>query len=184
MNIYLDSEIKNEYKTLWNNMSIIKKFYPTVSFISMKILKLSEIYKKYFPDVPFFILGFLHYQNNNFSFYKHLHNNDSLEDRTVSDPVGRPADRKPPFTWRESAEDYVCLISPFPEVITVTNVLFFIEKLENFKYRKNNIISPTLWFGSSVFDNYNNPQYSSNYKIGIAPIIKYMINHDIISIPL
>lgn len=179
-----EKDIKDEYKYLWEKMDIVNRLYPTVSFISLKMFKLGEVYKKIFPNIPFFIIGFLHYQNNDFSFYKHLHNDDSLEDRTVSEPIGRPKDKNPPFTWKESAEDYISLISPIPEEITISNVLFFIEKLENFKYKRNNVISPTLWYGSNIFEEEFKKNIDFNKKIGIAPIIRYLSLHDIINIPV
>lgn len=97
-------------------------------------------------NCPWWFVATLHQMESSLDFSKHLHNGDSLRERTVNVPAGRPSEGQPPFTWEESAYDALQA-----RKFSITNstpiefVLFELEKYNGLGYRSINVSSPYLW---------------------------------------
>jgi lysozyme family protein len=50
-------------------------------------------------NVPWYFIAIIHCMEGSLSFNKHLHNGDSLTQRTINVPTGRPLTGEPPFEW-------------------------------------------------------------------------------------
>ena len=77
-----------------------------------------------------------------------MHNGDPLTARTVHKPAGRPANRRPPFSWEFSAADPLVNdgLSTWRDW-SIPGTLFALERFNGFGYRKPSIAinSPYLW---------------------------------------
>ena len=107
--------------------------------------------------IPWFVVGVLHYAHTNRDFEVHLHNGDSLSDRTRHLPDGRPTDGEPPFAWEDSAADALRLwrFDQWDDW-SIAGVLFVLEGRGGWGYRLHHPegLSPYLW------------NYSEHYKQG------------------
>jgi len=154
----LTEELSKEYRTLYQKMIYSYNIYITnhdVNKIIKKILnnKLRYVNVEMETDVPWYVVACLHAMESNCNFEKHLHNGDSLLNKTVNHPSDRP-ESNPPFTWVESAIDaieYKGLDKWYDW--TIEGVLFKIEGYNGFGYRMyhSHVKSPYLWSGTNHY---------------------------------
>lgn len=102
--------------------------------------------------VPWFWIAIAHHLEGGGDFSTHLHNGDSLSDRTHNVPAGRPARGSPPFTWVVSAIDALDIknlrdVGKWPP----SRCLYEWERFNGFGYRRRGINSPYLWSGTSAY---------------------------------
>jgi lysozyme family protein len=96
--------------------------------------------------IPWYFIGILHGVEADFDFGTHLHNGDPLTARTVNGPVGRPRDGNPPFSWEESASDYLELRGITKSTRWgLGEMLYKLERIDGLGYRQYKINSPFLW---------------------------------------
>lgn len=95
-------------------------------------------------DIPWPLVAAIHFRESDQDFTRHLHNGDSLTERTVHVPAGRPADGKPPFTWPESACDALDRIWR-PVMWDIAGCLEFLERYNGTGYQKHSVNTPYLW---------------------------------------
>jgi len=116
------------------------------------------------------------------NFRTHLHNGDSLTDRTTHVPRGRPTLGYPPFTWEESAIDALSTDQHWNTWgdWTITGMAYLLEKYNGFGYRSKNTPSPYLWAGTSIYtsgkyvaDHVFDPNAVSE-QIGGMAILKFL----------
>lgn len=138
-------------------------------------------------NVPWYFIGILHGVESNFDFGRHLHNGDPLTARTVHVPAGRPRSGNPPFSWEESATDYLEL-GGFTKSTSwgLGEMLYQLEKSNGLGYRKHKINSPFLWActnhytkGKFVGDHVFAPDVAVKY-CGAAPILKKMVEQGLV----
>ena len=107
-------------------------------------------------DIPWQLVGILHYMECNLSFNRHLHNGDPLNKKTVRVPRGRPSN-KTRWTWRESAADAISMKlrekpswknPPVNEHTPNGHLLLMLEEWNGLGYWKKGILSPFL-FGNA-----------------------------------
>ena len=132
------TELKNEYRNLWNTMQILPNRLNTVKAEVDRILANRERYKRVEEGtgVSWIVVGCIHLLECSLSFRCHLHNGDSLTARTVHVPKGRPSDGSPPFNWEQSAMDAL-RIKETSQISgwTVEECLYYLERYNGWGYR-------------------------------------------------
>jgi lysozyme family protein len=125
-------------------------------------------------DVPWYVMGIIHYLDGGGQFNTHLLNGDPLSARTVNIPAGRPSSGQPPFTWEESAIDGLQLMGLDRDkdaFSSIGAILYTLEKLNGFGYRKNhNVKSPYIWACTDV---YTGGRYVSDAEFDASVWVKY-----------
>ena len=151
--------LKEEYVRLYKNMEIKAKKLSIVENHGKQILKYKDRYLEVGEPigVPWFFVGLIHTLESNRNFKSHLHNGDSLRNRTIRIPKGRPKKGKPPFTWEESAQDALQYQRLHLEKDwSLPRILYQLEAYNGWGYRlyHQHVKSPYLW------------SYSNHYKSG------------------
>lgn len=102
--------------------------------------------------VPWIFVGCLHYRESALDFKTHLHNGDSLKERTKHVPAGRPVEGEPPFTWEESAIDAL-KYEKFDGKTdwSMENICDRAERYNGLAYKRMGKPSPYLWSGSNIY---------------------------------
>jgi len=173
-----------DYQSLWDSMTINNEH--EVINAAKEILKNQTRYMNVVEGtlIPWQFIGATHYREADCDFTCHPHNGDSLKQRTVDVPAGRPISGNPPFTWEESAKDcYITLkqLDKVPEWDLVT-ILSHFEAFNGLGYQKYHpeCLSPYLW---SYSNHYTSGKYASDGKfdpnlidkqVGCAAIYKYL----------
>ena len=101
--------------------------------------------------IPWWFIACVHLLESSFNFGTHLHNGDSLKDRTFRVPAGRPEAGDPPFTWEESAKD--ALERRFAGLTdwSLARSLYRWEAYNGFGYRSRGVPTPYLWSMSTIY---------------------------------
>lgn len=151
--------LAKEYHTLYKNCKINKKKFKDIDSIVDKILKNKARYESVASslNIPWFIVASIHNMESSQNFFRHLHNGDSLKQRTIHVPAGKPKKGEPPFTWEESATDALKLRKLHKvKKWTLSRILYEIEGYNGWGYRlyHPHVLSPYLW------------AYSNNYTSG------------------
>lgn len=135
--------------------------------------------------VPWWMIGLIHKMEANLSFEKHLHNGDSLKERTRQVPRGRPKAGKPPFTWEESAVDALRYDGlDKASRWTIERICYYCEKFNGFGYRGKGVNSPYLWSGSTHYRKgkyYADRKYDPNMvsqQAGTMLVLRAMMDAD------
>lgn len=176
--------LEPEYIKLFNSMIFSESFLDEAKTIALRILENKNLYEKVDVNVPWYVIGILHYKEQNFDFSVHLHNGNSLSNRTKSKPKNRPKTGKPPFSWFESAADAIKLKSRYSskkskEKWSLVDCLYFLEGYHGFEERlQKNRHSSYLWSGSNIRDHKSdNITLDKDYRaIGAAIILKLLQN--------
>lgn len=183
-------KLKDEYSRMFNECKVLDSAR-TDKLVSKLVAK-EDIYKQV-GIAPWYWIGCIHMMEASQDFTCHLHNGDPLKKRTKSIPAGRPA--APPdtiygYSWETSAKDALYLkgLDKWGDW-SVSGMLYQTERYNGWGYRmyKSNF-SPYLWCGSQfwtkgkyVMDGKYDPSATSK-QIGVAVILKRMVELDIISI--
>lgn len=153
-------------------------------------------------EIPWYVIGLIHYIECGFSFKKHLFNGDSLSHKTVKYPPGRPLtnDVGPePYNFVESALDALsCLKFGTQTSWRLPLLLYNLEKYNGLGYQKHNppIHSPYLWSYSNQYakGKFVEKKVKGHFKtafdsdlvskqVGLAVILKRMEDRNLIAIP-
>lgn len=140
-------------------------------------------------NLPWFVVAVLHEADAGRDFTVHLHNGDSLTERTRHLPVGRPVEGEPPFGWEDSAADALRLIyfdrwSDW----SVAGTLFKLEGHGGWGYRLHHpeVPSPYLWNYSTY---YSQGKYVADdtwsetavaRRCGVAVLLRRLAERDLI----
>jgi lysozyme family protein len=102
--------------------------------------------------VPWYVIGILHGLEASYNWNVHLHNGDSLQERTVHVPKGRPLNGSPPFSWEESAIDALRL-NDFVNWHdwSVGGMIVLFERYNGLGYRKRGLRTPYVWGCTDVY---------------------------------
>ncbi len=171
----------DEYRRLFETCTLNPGKQAEVKAIVQKIRQYQSRYETVGRElqIPWEVIGVVHYQEGLLSFERHIHNGDPLTDRTKRWPRGRPTAGEPPFTWEDSARDFF----RYKNLDQVDNwdiptILFQLEKLNGWGYRKRGINSPYLWSysnhysrGKYVRDGIWDPEAVS-MQVGAAVLLK------------
>ena len=133
-------------------------------------------------NVPWNVLGAIHYRESGLDFTRHLANGDPLTERTVHVPKGRPLKGEPPFTWAESAIDTL-LEREWNEIKdwSMPIALQHIEEYNGLGYRKRGLPSPYIWSWTNIYhagkyvaDGKFDPNYVDQ-QCGAAVLLKLLM---------
>lgn len=153
-----------EYKNKYDTMVISSNKKGQLDLLVARILKNKDKYQEVqqITNVPWYVIGAIHYRESSLNFTRHLHNGDKLTARTIHVPAGRPVKGAPPFTWVESAIDAIKLKS-WHKVTdwSIENTLSLIEAYNGLGYKKRGLPSPYLWAWSN---NYSKGKYVADGK--------------------
>jgi lysozyme family protein len=136
---------------------------------------------------PSSVLFCLHYRESDNDFRAHAHNGDPLTHRTRNDPAGRLPNKRPPYTFEQSAEDayYVCDKLQLTNWSSVQSALDRTERFNGYGYRSHGIAAPYNWSGTNLYtrgkfprDHYFDPM-AVDKQLGVAAILKRMIDRGI-----
>lgn len=128
--------------------------------------------------VPWQLIGIMHGLECGYSFFKHLHNGDSLEAPTHRVPAGRPPGWNGTGSWEDSAVDAVQFKFRGITNWTLPQMLYALESFNGFGYRPRGVRSPYLWSFSNLYtkgryiaDHVFDPE-SVSKQVGSALILK------------
>jgi lysozyme family protein len=103
----LTNKLQQEYLEAWEKCQANLSFANDLALAVKKILSNKDRYETVAGEtgVPWYVIEVINSMESDCDFKCHLHNGDSLEHRTVNEPLGRPSTGSPPFSWEYSATD-------------------------------------------------------------------------------
>jgi lysozyme family protein len=184
-------EVMRHYNTLWNSMEILPEWEERVIEAVQVIRRSQPTYELFVQsfntDLPWYVVAAIHMMECDCRFDCHLHNGDSLKQRTIHEPKGRPllpplAGVGKPYMWHESAKDALRMKDWHNyHSWDIAHCLFRIENYNGDYYRNHNMNSPYLWSGSNhytrgkfVEDHVFDPNAVSQ-QVGAAVLIKRLL---------
>jgi lysozyme family protein len=181
------STLKGPYETLFASAVIAARWQSEATSIAKTI---NANKTKYDPvgaktGVPWFFVGVVHSLECGLSFSKHLHNGDPLTGKTFQVPKNRPSG-SPPFAWEVSAIDAIAIESAkwkaFATDWSIGATLFRLVTYNGLGYEPKGRENPYLWSGTQHWtkgkytrDNYYDANFTANQQIGVATILKKMV---------
>lgn len=153
------TQIRAEYQRLFDTCVINPDRYTEVDEYIKKIRSAESRYKTVAQtgSIPWYFIGLIHCMESDCDFTTHLHNGDSLTARTIHEPIARPVNGNPPFTWEFSAEDALQYekLNRWTDW-SIPGILYKLEGYNGYGYRYlkapyTAIHSPYLWCGSNQY---------------------------------
>lgn len=193
-----DSNLRDEYHALFQSCAVDPKRKEEVEHAITTILRGGKRYSAVGSalDIPWHVIGCIHFMECSCNFNLHLHNGDPLSSPTVNVPKGRPPAPWPipgasaDDLWFASAIDALKL-DGFDSWSnwTIEGTLYAFERYNGFGYRKHGIHSPYLWSGAPgiyaagkyVSDGQWSPTAVSK-QIGAGAILRRMVDQSLIEI--
>ncbi len=182
-------ELANDYEHLFDSAIINTSHYPEVDGYIKKILANKTRYEAVGAplNIPWYFIAVIHCMEAGLDFKAHLHNGDSLDQKTVQVPKGRPLTGTPPFTWEESATDALTY-EGFANWTdwSIAGILYNLEKYNGTGYRNQGINTPYLWSYSNQYTSgkyVQDGKYDSNAvskQCGAAVILRRMLEMQVI----
>jgi lysozyme family protein len=162
--VNLTKTLSAEYSDLFQTLEIEPGHFSEVDTIVDRILEHKNAYETVADKVnaPWFFVGVIHNMESSLNFKRHLHNGDSLKERTHNVPKDRPAKGNPPFSWEESAIDALQLRKiDRVDDWSLDRLLYELEGYNGWGYRKfhQHVKSPYLW---SFSNHYTKGKYVSD----------------------
>jgi lysozyme family protein len=172
----------NDYNADFDSVT---KINPEANVVAKQIITNKS---KYDPiaaatNIPWWVIGIIHYRESTFDFKKHLHNGDPLTDRTKNKPPNRPnfnpkrGTEKPsasnPYSFTESAID---ALSNKPAIMkadytSIPSTLSALEAYNGLGYAQLGAKSPYIWSGTEL---YSRGKYKKDEVIDYNLIDKQM----------
>ena len=154
--IHLDAELAEEYQQLFQNCQILpahtREIDQLISDIITDRLRYEAVGQ--LLGIPWQVIAAVHYAATERNFEVHPHNGDPLTRRTVHEPDGHPQHGEPPFSWEQSATDYLRLLGFDKwDDWSLAGTLYKLEGLGGWAYRLHlpKRHSPYLWCGSQHY---------------------------------
>ena len=173
-----------DYDTAWNSVVLVEGDRANQN--AQKIIDNKSKYETISKatNVPWYIIGLIHYRESSLNFDAHLHNGDSLEGPTVNVPAGRPSTTQRRYTFEESAID---ALSNSPRIqradwSSVPSTLQSLEGYNGYGYWYRGVSSPYIWSGTNQYSAgkfVKDGVYDPNKKdaqLGVAAIYKALQN--------
>lgn len=173
-----------EYQALWDSMVIRDSWVARAEHAARLVVAGRTRYKtvENATKVQWYLVGLLHLMESDCDFGTHLHNGDSLKQRTVHVPRGRPVQGNPPFTWEFSAQDALEYDRILPPLNTINEMLFALERYNGLGARRHGYMSAYLWSGSNhytkgkyVRDGIWDPNFVSD-QVGCCPVLRILVD--------
>lgn len=148
--------LREEYNKLFATCTVRTANAAEVNWYIGKLT--SDDYKEQYLTVgnevcaPWYFVGIIHAMEASFNFQGHLHNGDSLSEKTVHVPKGRPTPWDPPNDWASSAEDALTFDGLANQADwSLAHTLYRFESYNGFGSRRNGINTPYLWSYSNQY---------------------------------
>ena len=177
-----------DYDTAWNSVVLVEGDRANQN--AQKIIDNKSRYETISKatNVPWYIIGLIHYRESSLNFDAHLHNGDSLAGPTVHVPAGRPSTTQRRYTFEESAID---ALSNSPRIqradwSSVPSTLQSLEGYNGYGYWFRGVSSPYIWSGTNQYSAgkfVKDGVYDPNKKdaqLGVAAIYKALQNKKVI----
>lgn len=181
---------KDAYTKLWEGVEIRPNRKADIIAAAEKVSAGRRHYEAVSAavGVPWWFIGFLHLRESNCNFGTHLHNGDSLQNRTHHVPANRPP-WKPRngrvYTFEESAED--ALQMKGLHKITdwsIERICYEAERYNGEGYYYKGLPSPYLWGGTNkqepgkyVADNVFDPSHW-DVQPGVCAVLKVLLSRE------
>lgn len=172
------------YQNLYDTIEVDTKRETEIKSVIDKIRTNMPVYIEVqkATGVPWQFIAVVHYRESSLNFKRHMHNGDPLTAKTKQVPKGRPLKGQPPFTWQESAVDWIQYMG-YHKVKdwSLPEILRLLEKNNGMGYNRKNMLSPYLWAGSN---HYTKGKYIADGKfdanaidaqIGTAVLLKFLM---------
>ena len=180
--------LRNDYAALFQSCRIRPERADLVRRIASRLLANAPRYQAVSGTlggtIPWFVIGIIHSLESSFSFTRHLHNGDPLDQRTVNKPSGQPRNGSPPFTWEESAADALSVTKKLDRV-PAWPLEVMLDRLERYNgagYANMGMTSPYLWSfsqhwtkGKFVEDHKFDPEASSS-QCGAGVLLRHLVD--------
>jgi len=185
-------QLRAEYLHLYDTCLLVPSKIPLISAAATRIIAGKQKYSalQISTSVPWYVIGCIHYRESGCNFRTHLYNGDPLSHRTVHEPIGKPADIDPPYTFNDAA---TCALRDEHFMSwkdwSVEGMLYRWEAYNGWGYRVHEIHSPYLWGFSNQYSRGGFPKdhvWDDNYvsnQAGTAVIIKWMEVHGDVNLP-
>jgi len=185
------TDIKDDYRRLFDRCTVREKHRSTVNWYMSKLS--NEGYQARWYKVaqeiccPWYFVAIIHAMEAAFNFRSHLHNGDSLRQRTRRIPRNRPKVWSPPNDWQTSAVDAL-RFDGFQDLKdwSLERMLHRWESYNGFRSRRNGINTPYLWSfsnhyakGKFVADNVWDPNAVSK-QCGAAVLLRVLVDRKLI----
>jgi lysozyme family protein len=183
--------LMQHYQLLWDTMVIRedweRRVIDTVQVIKQNQHTYELFVQSFNPALPWYVVAAIHTMEASGSFECHLHNGDSLKQRTVHVPKGRPLldplnGIGKPYMWHESAKDALAMEEWHNyHLWDMPHILFRLENYNGCGYRNHGINSPYLW---SATNHYSHGKFTEDghfamdavsKQVGAAAIIKRLL---------
>jgi len=146
--------LADEYVRFFNGASFRNTHKSKIEALAAIAIKNKNRYKAVGDpiNIPWWFIAGIHQLESTYNFKAHLHNGDSLKNRTWRVPAGRPLTGNTPFTWEESARDSLTYqkLDGLNDW-SLPRALWRWERYNGFGYRKRGVPSPYLWSFSSIY---------------------------------
>jgi lysozyme family protein len=186
-------ELADEYILFFLSMDYKKGFKSLIKTYALKAMKNRTRYETVGNKlgIPWWFIAVIHLLESSCNFQTHLHNGDSLTEKTVRVPSGRPKSWNPPNSWEASAIDALRQqgLAGLDEW-SLPRALWRLERYNGFGYRSRSVPTPYLWSFSSIYikGKYTSDGRFSGTKVskqcGCATLLKYLHNEGFINIGL
>lgn len=155
------------------------KFERAASYIMQHRAKYEEVERM--MDIPWQLVGALHWREASGSFAGVLHNGDKIIG-TGRKTYRVPKGRGPFATWAEAAADAIRIKQKQrPPAWDLEGVAWFMETFNGMGYKNKGRISPYLWSGTTLYDRgkyVSDGVYSSttvDQQIGLMPLYQLLL---------
>lgn len=188
--------LRDYYQKLWGSMVIHPDRVNQAATEAVRIGHGESRYRtvQLATGVPWWFTGVIHSLEGGLNFNTHLHNGDSLNDRTHHVPRGRPLPpARPPFQWEFSADDALRLegLDHWHDW-SLTGALFRLELFNGWGTHLHGINSPYLWSFSSNYSKGKfvhdgpsgwDPSFVSD-QVGAAVLLRCMLDQKLMQFPI
>jgi lysozyme family protein len=185
------ASLYKEYAHLFDTCLIRPSHLQAVARQTKRVVDNRAIYEQTSgqSNVPWWFIGAIHSLESSLNFERHPHNGDPLTARTVRVPKGRPDAGDPPFTFAQSAADWLTLkkLDRWPDW-SIPAALYKMELNNGLGYRKHHpdVLSPYLWSftnhytkGKYVADGRFDPNAVSK-QVGGAAILRLLVSEGLV----
>lgn len=150
--LYTLDRLRPEYVPLFDRMEISNSKRAAAKSQALKIIANKDRYKavQAKTDIPWFVIGCIHFRESSGDFNTYLGNGDPLHAKSVNVPKGRG-----PFaSWEDGAYDALVTIENLNDIdySGPEACAYATEKINGWAYRSpsRNIPSPYLWGGTNI----------------------------------
>ncbi len=159
--VNLTPALRAQYEMLFNTCRIRPSRAAAVEKVLKKVNSYRAIYEQASATsgVPWHFIAAVHNLESSLNFKTHLHNGDSLSQRTKNVPAGRPKTGSPPFAWDFSAADALAIKGLDSNTDwSLAGTLYQLERYNGWGYRNYHphVLSPYVW---SFSEHYTSGKY-------------------------